>query len=568
MNEQPSALGLEVSVEPLDDIPLLLGIIQEMGIRELIDGCVKADRHWQGASIGTVISMWLCYLLSRQDHRLVAARDWVVARQELFKRALDIQIRETECSDDRLAIILSRLGQAETQRRLDGALMGRWLTIYPLPRDTIRLDGTLVSVYHQRDETEDSLLQFGFNHVQREGVRQFKVMMATLDPLGMPLTASVVSGEQGDDLLYIPSYETAVSLLGSRDVLVVGDSKMSNLANRGQLVRGGSRYLCPLNDNTFVGEERLAYLDEILAHPEVWQEVYRQNTPARQGELVAVVVERERPQRWIPQNAEPVCWSERLVFVRSVDLRAYRLRRLDRRWQHLQAELEKLRQPPGPGRHRYPSYRPLRKKVDTLLKQTDLAELVQVELTKQPLAHGRSRWVVQSYERDEALWQAYCDRLGWRTYATNTTAAQLEAPALVGIYRHQVLHERTFSRLKTRRLNIQPVFLRDEQRIVGLTWLLELALRILTLTEFRVRHALAQTASHLTGLNPAAPSQATQHPTVDRLLAGFEHINLTVIHLAGQTLRHVTALTPTQRQILALLTLPADLYDRLASLPP
>jgi hypothetical protein len=101
-----------------------------------------------------------------------------------------------------------------------------------------------------------------------------------------------------------------------------------------------------------------------------------------------------------------------------------------------------------------------------------------------------------------------------------------------------------------------------------LTRLLELALRILTLTEFRVRQALTQSASQLTGLNPAAPSQATQHPIADRMLAVFQHINLTVIQLAGQSLRHVTALTPTQRQILALLGLDADLYDRLAWTPP
>src|SRR5262249_36276919 len=254
-------------------------------------------------------------------------------------------------------------------------------------------------------------------------------------------------------------------------------------------------------------------------------------------------------------------------FVRSVELRAHRLRRLDRRWQQLSTELEKLRLPPGPGRHRYTSSKALQKKVDGLLKRTALTLLVDVELTKQAMSHGRSRWVVDSYTRNEE-WQAYAQRLGWRTYVTNATSAQLDAPAVVGIYRHQVLHERTFSRLKTRRLNIAPVFLRDEQRLVGLTWLLELALRILTLTEFRLRRALSQTNSHLTGLNPAAPSQATQQPTADRVLAVFQHINLTMIDLAGQRLRHVTALTQTQRQILALLELPADLYDRLAWSPP
>src|SRR5262249_9547973 len=152
--------------------------------------------------------------------------------------------------------------------------------------------------------------------------------------------------------------------------------------------------------------------------------------------------------------------------------------------------------------------------------------------------------------------------------ATHATPTELEATACVGLYRHQVLHERTFSRLKTRRLNIQPVFLRNEQRMVGLTWLLVLALRILTLTEFRVRRALKQTKAELIGLNPAAPSQVTQHPTVDRLLATFHPLHLTVIDIQGQCLRYVTQLTPTQHQILALLNLPDDLYSHLALPPP
>src|SRR5713226_1543490 len=35
-------------------------------------------------------------------------------------------------------------------------------------------------------------------------LRQIQAMMATLDPLGLPLALEVVSGEQADDPLYIP----------------------------------------------------------------------------------------------------------------------------------------------------------------------------------------------------------------------------------------------------------------------------------------------------------------------------------------------------------------------------
>lgn len=560
---------LTVRTETIDDIPLLLKIIEALGIAEIIDSWVKPHGHWQGIGVGTVVSIWLCYILTQQDHRLVAVREWVNARQETFNRLLGIELRETDCSDDRLAIVLSLLGRTPLQEVLDEELLNGWMNIYPLPRETIRLDSSTVTVNHYRADGAESLLQFGFNRGAHDGQRQFKVMLATLDPLGMPLTASVVSGEQGDDVLYIPSYKTAIELLGTSDVLAVGDSKMSSLAVRGQIVDKGSRYLCPLNDNSLTVEQRLQWVDEVVKQPETWQHIYRASQPNQEAELLAVLVERERTQHWVTADGEPIVWTERVILVRSTSFRERIYKQVERRWQRVQLQLDKLL-PAAPrrGRRFYRSYESLWKKVQEILKEVGLEQVVEVELGQQPLPNRQARWVVERYGLNQAHWQIYCDRLGWRPYATNTLPSQMEGAALIGIYRQQVLHERTFSRLKTRRLNLQPVFLRDEQRIVGLTWLLTLALRILTLTEFRVRQALSETDSTIVGLNPAALSQATQRPTTDRLLAAFSNVNLTVIGYAGQIMRYVTPLTPTQRQILALLAIPDDIYTDLALAPP
>jgi hypothetical protein len=193
--------------------------------------------------------------------------------------------------------------------------------------------------------------------------------------------------------------------------------------------------------------------------------------------------------------------------------------------------------------------------------------VVEVELGQPPLPNGRARWIVERYRLHPERWSSCCARLGWRAYATTAIPAQVDAPALLGLYRHQVVHERTFSRLKTRRLNLQPIFLRDEQRISGMVWLLDIALRILTLTEFRVRQALHEMSECLVGLNPAAPSQATAQPTTDRLLAAFSTLYLSIIDVGGQVRRYVPPLTTLQQRILALLALPDDLYTGLATAP-
>jgi len=173
---------------------------------------------------------------------------------------------------------------------------------------------------------------------------------------------------------------------------------------------------------------------------------------------------------------------------------------------------------------------------------------------------------VGTYALDSAGWETYQALLGWQLYLTNTTT-QYENVALLWNYRHQVFHERTFSRLKTRYLNIRPVYLRDEHRIIGLTWLLCLALRVLTLTEFRLRMALEQHQEPLVGLNPAVPSQGTTRPTTERVLQAFHNVTFTSINVGTSLQRFVTDLSDTQCRILTLLHLPGDLYSRLAELP-
>ncbi len=167
-----------------------------------------------------------------------------------------------------------------------------------------------------------------------------------------------------------------------------------------------------------------------------------------------------------------------------------------------------------------------------------------------------------------AAWQALIARLGWHVYVTNTTEEQYTAATIVQTYRQQPVQERGFARLKTRNLQIRPVYLRDEGRIAGLLWLLVLALRVLVLTEQRLRMRLDEREEALTGLNPGSRTQATQRPTSERVIAAFGNITLTTIDGPGLTHRHISPLNSTQQHILHLLSLPADLYDRLVESTP
>jgi transposase len=196
MEHSPSPVML--NPEQINNVPLLLGVIEQRGIRDLIDAHVTPHGAWQGASVGTVVSIWLCHLLAERNHRLVAVRDWVAQRTATFNSLRNMTLRDTDCTDDRLANVLSMLSDETTQAHLDGAMLQRWIRVYRLPTETMRLDSTSVSVYHD-PTTGESLLPQGHRKDHRPDLRQFKAMLASLDPLGLPLVCQPVAGHRADD---------------------------------------------------------------------------------------------------------------------------------------------------------------------------------------------------------------------------------------------------------------------------------------------------------------------------------------------------------------------------------
>ncbi len=554
---------LTITSEQINSLPLLLGIMEDMGIRALIDAHVTPHGHWQGISVGTAITIWLSCLLQERDHRLVLVRDWATARAHSLNTLLDISLRETDCSDDRLANILTMLGDPATQAALDATLVQQWLRVYRLPTQTIRLDSTSVSVYHDPEEP-DSLLQLGHSKDHRPDLRQFKAMLATLDPLGLPLVTQMVSGERADDPLYVPAYDAAIAALGTAAVLVVGDSKMAALATRGHLVAHGSRYLCPYRPPRATAE-LAGWVETALTRAEQWQRIETVDAETGEVRLVAVIDEWCRDQRWTdPVTTTEHTWGERVLVVRSsayqAGQRTLRERALARLTEHLMA----LWQPPARGRKRYTSRFELEQSVATAVERAGLTGIVQAPVVDEPLPDGTTRWTVGAISVDLGAWEALVARLGWQVYVSTTTRAQYDAAALVATYHQQPLLERGISRLKTRNLQIRPVYLRDEQRMAGLLWLLTLALRVLTLTEYRLRTALAERDEGVAGLNPASRSQTTRRPTTERVLAAFANLTVTTVVRDGGGERYLTPLNATQRHLLRLLKLPADLYDRLA----
>ena len=62
---------ITIYTERVDDIPLLFGFLQQMGIQEILDKFVEPHGNRKGLSVGWLITAWLSYIVSESDHRMI-----------------------------------------------------------------------------------------------------------------------------------------------------------------------------------------------------------------------------------------------------------------------------------------------------------------------------------------------------------------------------------------------------------------------------------------------------------------------------------------------------------------
>ena len=195
----------EVQVERLDDIPVIFGHLQKMHIQATIDHVVETHGNWEGLSPGWIITIWLIHILSEHSHCMDRVREWVAKRLHVLQELTGQTLTELDFTDDRLAICLHKLSQTSVWQKIEAQLGTHILRVYQLGEEpTVRLDATTGTVNHNPEK--HTLFQVGkAKNGQYE--TQYKLMLASLDPMGLPLAVDVVSGERADDPLHLPRYQ-------------------------------------------------------------------------------------------------------------------------------------------------------------------------------------------------------------------------------------------------------------------------------------------------------------------------------------------------------------------------
>ena len=558
-----------VTSERVDDIPLILHWLSEMEVAEALD-LVLPEPHGnrKGLSYGQLSVLLLTYIVSQSDHRLCAVEPWVKQHQQTLEMATSWSIGEREASDDRLGVLVGFIGEQQESREQFEAHVGqRLIRAYELPTEVARCDTSSFSVYHQPQQTESEaefkVLKFGHSKDRRPDLLQYRQLLGSLDPAGLPLVSATLPGNGADDPVYVPTWHRLVEVIGHKQFVYIADSKAAARATRAQIDCAGGIYCFPAPQT---GHHPMLLRQWVLNPPGRVQAI---SLPGQDPSEPAIGIgfEMELGQYWSdPESGDTHRWSERYLVVRSDALAKQQRQGLHRRLKKAEQALSKIASKSHSERCR------LQAQAEAVLKRYRLTKMVTLEVRCQqrtrypkpgrPSTRTPSGTIIEErftlhFERQPQPIAEAETLAGWRLYTTNAEADSLSLSQSVAYYRDQWQLERGFHRFKRGRLPALPIYLQTEARIIGLMFLLTIALRLFTLMEYVVRRQLRLQTQTLTGLYAGNPRRATARPSAEQLLLAFGHITL-YRYRDGTT--EMTPLNDLQQQILALMNIPDKVY--------
>jgi transposase len=574
----PSTLTLQH--ERVDDIPLLLGLMQQLHLPETLDRALGSHHLHEGISNGWLACVWMAFILSQANHRKVSVQDWAQSHQRTLEAIIGQSLRPAEFSDDRLSIVLRRLHDTGWSA-LETDLWRATCEVYEVPISCVRLDSTTSCGYHMIEP--DGVMQRGHSKDHRPDLPQLKLMAAAAQPTGHLLACDIHPGNAADDPLYVPLIERVRCLVGRRGLLYAGDNKMSALETRADIAWHEDYYLVPLPQTGEVPERFSTWVEAVVAGSQGVELLYVQDEKGN-TRLFGAGYELERPCRW-EMGDEVFEWSERVQLVKSLALGRRQGEQLEERLRRAEEELRALTPPVGRGRHQYREEGALRAAITEVLERYGVSTFLAVDWSReerrQKRYEGRGRggvgrkwhWdVAIRYEvtkvcREESAITEAKYRQGWRVQVTTLPREGYSLQGCVLIYNGGWSLERDFHVLKDVPLGIRPLYVREEEQIIGLTRLLTIALRLLTLFELRVRAGLAEAGEELSGLYEGQPKRKTSRPTATRLLKAIARMEITLTRVASDddSQWYVSTLPPLLRRILELVDISEDMYTGLTT---
>jgi len=520
-----AALDREL-VRHLGAVPLLLPIVEQLGLRERVNARVHPSGDQSGdLDLGQVTAVLVC-------NRLLAPKPLVHVETWLADTVLPdlLGVRADQCNDDRLARSLDALAphlDALWQDLIVGAIGTFHLDLSQLGYD-------ITSLAFCGDYETAALVTYGYSRDHRPDRQQVEVATTSTIAGGVPLDYRVLAGNVADRTTPVANLRRLQGLLAQLPPrepaadpvrpLVISDRAMLTLEALAAYADSDLRYLGPVDPSVGGGAVR-ALLEavsaaELAAAPLAYRPQRAADDPAwqpYQGVVRDLVLPHPQLDRPSLHVRALVVWGPGKARL-DAQLRDTHLSRLEAALGDLAKKL---------GRRPYTTITAARRRVTTVLQRHPARRFLSVSVGDGPSGP------TLTWQRDEAQ-LARAAAVDGR-YILGTNADELDANAMLTRAKQRDVPEKGYATLKGP-LAIRPVYLHKQERVLAVIFCTMVALLVYALVELLVRRA----GIPLTGR---------------ALLAQFASLAVVVLVCAdGTSLRRLTGLAPPLAAILTALS--------------
>lgn len=540
---------MQYSANVVDHLGLIAGMVDELGIVEVIDGAIVQDMDKRHLSIGQVVKANIINGLG------FTGRPIYLTPQFFATKPLDLLLGDgveaSWLSDNTIGRALDTLYRYGVSA-LFGLIATRAYEVLRLESAYAHLDSTSFKVYGNDYSPNDKFVALddednaerpgvievtqGFSKDHRPDLPQVMLNMIVENSAGIPLAIEALSGNSSDKSTFAASAQTYAALIQTHttDKCIVADAALYSKANL-EILRRSS-------------------LHWVTRVPETIKEAQTIITDTYGSDTWHLHREDER-YRYITHTSDYGGINQLWVIVHSTEAHKRVMKTLARRYE--KQSIKEHHAINALAKERFACEADANK---ALLKLQKSLTLTQMEATIESIERYKSKGrPVKAAQPDYLEYRIVCTPLSssLQSYqqelhakscfilATNDTTKT--AQSLIDAYKNQYVVERGFAFLKSKEFFADALYLKSPERIEALLMIMALSLMVYTALEYRIRHELK---SHHATFNDQK-GKPTATPTARWVFQCFEGIQLLRLHDTAQTL--ILNLNDQHRLIISLL---------------
>jgi transposase len=548
-----------VQTQAVGFAPILRYYFDRCAIANIIDDHVELDPRRKILTHGQAAVAMITAILFQvmQLYRICK-----FATEKTVLKVLLPQIEANQYFDDRLADTLDALFSYGIGD-LDMLITGHMIDVFQIQSHTCHNDTTSVSMYGNagNNKTEQSIqLTFGHSKKHRNDLKQFIWSMSVSSDHAFPLFQQAYSGNTADVTTYVEQWQRLIDLLGRRDFLYVGDSKLITHQNMAHIQDNDGFFVAPA---PMYESYKKVFQEAVDNHDRQWLIAYKDRF--NRGFEV--------PMDFTYENKD---YRLRMIILFDHGLCNRKQKTLQNRIHKTQTAFEQIAG--RLNRYKLKSYDAIDKACSTILKKNHTTTFFSYRIINEPITIYKNKHrgrpskkaepepitVVQDHFKvelilDQNVLDQALSHCGYYPLLTNQSPEQLSIEQAMLAHKKQYKSEHTFRRAKGP-LNIEPVYLHTPERIEAFLLLFKIALQMVVLIERTARKNIRERDC---GLDNFMPNRVdVRNPRSEYMLKEFEDIVKGELPLPdGNTYGFVSELNSLQQDILTVLEVPLNYYQ-------